>query len=194
MLIALYFERVMPNEWGTNLPYTFPFRASFWCPSKQPNAGAGTAASSEEERLKEDYDREHNVEKVDADTKRGLSLRISGLSKEYEAADGTTTKRRAVNNLSLEMYDGQIFSLLGHNGAGKTTLMSILTGMAPATSGQAVINGFNMSDSADVERVRQRFGFCPQHGAAHILFTSSLRLDLAPPSPCRAQLLLMPLM
>ena len=36
---------------------------------------------------------------------------------------------RAVDNLSLDMYKGQITALLGHNGAGKTTTMSILTGL-----------------------------------------------------------------
>ncbi len=38
-------------------------------------------------------------------------------------------RKVAVNNLSLNMYKGQITALLGHNGAGKTTTMSILTGM-----------------------------------------------------------------
>ena len=40
-------------------------------------------------------------------------------------------KRRkvAVNELNLNIYEGQITALLGHNGAGKTTTMSILTGM-----------------------------------------------------------------
>ena len=38
-------------------------------------------------------------------------------------------RKKAVNNLSLDIYKGQITILLGHNGAGKTTTMSILTGM-----------------------------------------------------------------
>ena len=37
-------------------------------------------------------------------------------------------RAKAVSNLSLNMYKGQITALLGHNGAGKTTTMSILTG------------------------------------------------------------------
>lgn len=37
-------------------------------------------------------------------------------------------KKVAVNNMTLNMYEGQITALLGHNGAGKTTTMSILTG------------------------------------------------------------------
>jgi len=38
------------------------------------------------------------------------------------------SKKVAVRDISLNMYEGQITALLGHNGAGKTTTMSILTG------------------------------------------------------------------
>ena len=48
-------------------------------------------------------------------------------------------RKKAVNNLSLTMYSGQIFALLGHNGAGKTTTISILTGLMEATSGIASV-------------------------------------------------------
>ena len=46
------------------------------------------------------------------------------------ASHETKAKQRkvAVNELNLNMYEGQITALLGHNGAGKTTTMSILTG------------------------------------------------------------------
>jgi ATP-binding cassette subfamily A (ABC1) protein 3 len=165
MLIGLYFDRVMPNEWGTNLPYTFCFQRSFWCGSSK-KADASAQAADQTEGEAEEYNRQHNVQPLTADFKRdhNLSLRISHLVKEFEASDANSSKRRAVNDLCVDMFDGQIFALLGHNGAGKTTLMSILTGMAPATAGRAVINGFDMSNSAEVERVRQNFGFCPQHG------------------------------
>lgn len=55
---------------------------------------------------------------------------------------------------------GQITSLLGHNGAGKTTTISILTGMLPATSGTATINGLSIDD--DMPRIRRSLGLCPQ--------------------------------
>lgn len=50
--------------------------------------------------------------------------------------------KRAVNNLSLNMYQNQIFVLLGHNGAGKTTTISILTGLLQPTSGTATVINF----------------------------------------------------
>ena len=47
--------------------------------------------------------------------------------------------RRAVDDLSLDAYEGQITGLLGHNGAGKTTTMSILVGLFPPTEGTVTI-------------------------------------------------------
>lgn len=46
----------------------------------------------------------------------------------------------AVNDLSLNLYEGQITVLLGHNGAGKTTTLSILTGMYPGHTGSRSVD------------------------------------------------------
>jgi ATP-binding cassette subfamily A (ABC1) protein 3 len=43
--------------------------------------------------------------------------------------------KKAVNDLSLTMYNSQIFALLGHNGAGKTTTISMLTGLIELSGG-----------------------------------------------------------
>ena len=48
---------------------------------------------------------------------------------------------KAVNDLSLDIYQGQITAILGHNGAGKTTLLNMLTGLTGPTSGQALVLG-----------------------------------------------------
>ena len=66
-----------------------------------------------------------------------------------------------MDNLCLNMYQDQITVLLGHNGAGKTTTMSMLVGLFPPTSGDAVINGYSIL--TDMEGVRQSLGLCPQH-------------------------------
>ena len=66
-----------------------------------------------------------------------------------------------MNDLSLNLYEGQITAFLGHNGAGKTTTMSVLTGLYEPTSGTAFINGLNIQE--DLDEIRESLGFCPQH-------------------------------
>ena len=48
----------------------------------------------------------------------------------------------AIEDLSLNFFEGQITSFLGHNGAGKTTLFNMLTGMTAPSSGTAYICGY----------------------------------------------------
>ena len=71
----------------------------------------------------------------------------------------------AVNGLKGEMYEDQIFALLGHNGAGKTTTINILSGMMAATSGKASIYGYDIQ--TEMKELRKMMGICPQH---NILF------------------------
>lgn len=55
--------------------------------------------------------------------------------------------KHAVSNLCLNMYQNQIFVLLGHNGAGKTTTISMLTGMLSPSSGSASVIIFFMKQN-----------------------------------------------
>ena len=63
----------------------------------------------------------------------------------------------AVNNVSLEVNQGEIFGLVGPDGAGKTTMIRMLTGIMDATSGS-----INVLGAADPEQVKSRFGYVPQ--------------------------------
>ncbi|HLQ14190.1 MAG TPA: polyamine ABC transporter ATP-binding protein [Steroidobacteraceae bacterium] len=58
----------------------------------------------------------------------------------------------AVNNVSLRVYKGEIFCLLGGSGCGKTTLLRMLAGFEPPTSGALFIDGQNMADIPPYER------------------------------------------
>lgn len=62
------------------------------------------------------------------------------LSKQYNQPDGPL----AVDGIDLQIRVGEIFSLLGPNGAGKTTLLSMLCGLFPPTSGEAIIAGHSV--------------------------------------------------
>lgn len=66
------------------------------------------------------------------------------MSKKYETSNGREDYT-ALKPFSLAIEDKEIFGLLGPNGAGKTTLISVLTGMYPKTSGNAWINGVEVS-------------------------------------------------
>uniref|UniRef100_A0A8C3VUR2 ABC transporter domain-containing protein n=1 Tax=Catagonus wagneri TaxID=51154 RepID=A0A8C3VUR2_9CETA len=67
----------------------------------------------------------------------------------------------AVNDMSLNLYEGQITVLLGQNGAGKTTILSILTGRYLPTRGKVYIGGNDISKN--INEIRENMGFCPQH-------------------------------
>lgn len=75
----------------------------------------------------------------------------------------------AVKGLSLKMYTGQIFALLGHNGAGKTTTISMLTGLLQASGGNAEVFGVDIL--SDIAAVREFLGVCPQHDVLFDLLT-----------------------
>ncbi|OQR74440.1 ATP-binding cassette sub-family A member 1-like, partial [Tropilaelaps mercedesae] len=85
-----------------------------------------------------------------------LGVSIRHLTKVYSGC-----KKAAVNNLSLNFYENQITSFLGHNGAGKTTTISILTGLYPPTSGTAKIYAQDIRE--DMDTIRHSLGVCPQH-------------------------------
>ncbi len=67
----------------------------------------------------------------------------------------------AVRDVTINMYENQVFCLLGHNGAGKTTTINMLTGMSNITSGNAKINGYDVI--TEMNRIRTTMGVCPQH-------------------------------
>ncbi|MDE7120558.1 MAG: ATP-binding cassette domain-containing protein, partial [Oscillospiraceae bacterium] len=61
-------------------------------------------------------------------------IEVRNLTKHYG-------DKKAVNDISFTVNDGEILGFLGPNGAGKSTTMNMLTGYISSTSGQALING-----------------------------------------------------
>jgi len=66
----------------------------------------------------------------------------------------------AVNGITFDVAEGEIFGLLGPNGAGKSTLIRMLTTLLLPTAGTAVVNGFDIVRQAD--GVRKSIGVIPQ--------------------------------
>ena len=67
-------------------------------------------------------------------------LEIRGLEKTY---GGT---KKAVDNVNLEIKDGEIFGFIGHNGAGKTTTIKCAVGILPFEKGEIFIDGMNIKE------------------------------------------------
>ncbi len=72
-------------------------------------------------------------------------VRIKGVTKKF----GNFT---AVNNVDLDIYQGELFCLLGGSGCGKTTLLRMLAGFETPTSGSILIDGKDMSEVPPYER------------------------------------------
>ena len=84
------------------------------------------------------------------------AVEIKNLTKKFG-------EKTAVNGISLEIRDGELFGLLGINGAGKTTTLRILSCLSKATSGEAFIYG--KSVSKDTKEVRQMINISTQETA-----------------------------
>ncbi|MDO4543337.1 MAG: ATP-binding cassette domain-containing protein [Clostridia bacterium] len=70
------------------------------------------------------------------------AIKIEKLTKDFKS-------RRAVNELDLEIREGECFALLGQNGAGKTTTIKLLCCLLPPTSGEAFVFGKSILHEAD---------------------------------------------
>ena len=66
----------------------------------------------------------------------------------------------ANDNLSFEVYAGEIFGFLGANGAGKTTAIRILSGLSKPTSGEVMVGGFNAYNQT--EMIKKSIGYMSQ--------------------------------
>jgi len=96
-------------------------------------------------------------------------IEIKDLTKKYK-------KITAVDNLSLDIKEGEIFGLLGPNGAGKTTTLLMLTTLRKPTSGTAYVNGFDVVK--DPDHVRKSIGIVFQDPSSDDILTGYENLKL----------------
>ena len=76
---------------------------------------------------------------------------------------------KAVENVSFEVKEGEIFGLLGPNGAGKSTTISMISTLYPPTEGNIIFEGSNVFDNP--KRLRNRLGVVPQDIALYPTLT-----------------------
>ncbi|RMA58785.1 ABC transporter ATP-binding protein [Ulvibacter antarcticus] len=81
-----------------------------------------------------------------------MSISVSNISKSYKDV-------KALQNISFEVNEGELFGLIGPDGAGKTTLFRILTTLLFADEGSATVADYNVV--ADYKKIRNNVGYMP---------------------------------
>ncbi len=82
----------------------------------------------------------------------------------------------AVENLNLEIMEGELFSLLGPNGAGKTTTINILDGIMKPTKGTVTIAGFDVT--MNIDAIKKMIGLCPQEASVFKFLSARENIEL----------------
>ncbi|ODM88894.1 ATP-binding cassette sub-family A member 3 [Orchesella cincta] len=127
MSLTVYLENVLPSKFGVRKPWYYIFQLSTYVNSKPNGSVVGPAIEVD-----------GGVEQVPGfevqESNADVGIDIRNLRKNFGS------NKVAVDGVSMKMYNGEIFALLGHNGAGKTTTISMLTGMFAPSSGTAKHN------------------------------------------------------
>jgi putative ABC transport system ATP-binding protein len=84
----------------------------------------------------------------------GNIIEVSNLTKVYQTRG--VGELKAVDNVNLEVNDGEFLTILGPSGSGKTTLLNMIGGLDKPTSGKIVLDGSEISQLNDSELVRVR--------------------------------------
>ena len=102
------------------------------------------------------------------------ALKVENLTKIY--SEKSSNKIKALNNLNLEVKEGEIFGLLGPNGAGKTTFLNILAGTVIKNSGSVNVWGYDLDQNP--RQVRSSIGIVPQEVNLDPFFNPKSLLEL----------------
>ena len=101
-------------------------------------------------------------------------LSVKNLSKNYSKNNSTSVN--ALNNLNLDVKQGEIFGLLGPNGAGKSTFINILGGIVIKSKGSVNVWGYDLDK--DPRQVRASLGIVPQEVNLDPFFNPRKLLEL----------------
>jgi ABC-2 type transport system ATP-binding protein len=103
------------------------------------------------------------------------ALSVENLTKIYSDSKNNNSEK-ALDNLSFEVKQGEVFGLLGPNGAGKTTFLSILGGTVIKTRGKINVWGFDLDKNP--RQVKASIGIVPQEINLDVFFTPRKLLEL----------------
>lgn len=103
---------------------------------------------------------------------RSLILETKALRAGYD-------RQNVLNEVSINVKQGEIAAVLGHNGTGKTTLLKTIFGTVPATSGQVLFEAMDVTNASYQEKMRSGFFFTPAERNVFAELTVEENLELA---------------
>ncbi|CAF0888563.1 unnamed protein product [Brachionus calyciflorus] len=195
LILTFYFDNVFPGDHGIAKPWNFPllaikslFQTKLTTTESYHSFMDDTTSNKNLNTIrnvKYEINTEKNfhnlpvfIEDESIYSKRKIGIKIENISKQFKQLGQV---KQAVQNLSLNIYEGQISVLLGHNGAGKSTTISMITGLAKPTNGRILVNDIDVVKNT--KGARKCIGFCPQYNLLfddltvyeHLKFYSKLK-------------------
>ena len=106
-----------------------------------------------------------------------MSVIVKNLTHIYD--EGMPFASKALDDISFEIKDNDFVGLIGHTGSGKSTLIQHLNGLLKPSSGQIIVNGFNIRDKdLKLTEIRKRVGIVFQY-PEYQLFEETVEKDIA---------------
>jgi len=104
-----------------------------------------------------------------------MSIKVENLS--YTYMKGTPFEKKALDNINIDIDDGEFLGIIGHTGSGKSTLVQHLNGILKPTSGKIYIDGVDISGK-NAKELRNQVGIVFQY-PEHQLFEETVFKDIA---------------
>lgn len=106
-----------------------------------------------------------------------MSIKTENLTHIY--MPGSPFEKTALNNVSVEIKDGEFVALIGHTGSGKSTLIQHFNGLLEATSGKIIVDGVDITDKKiKLTDIRKKVGLVFQY-PEYQLFEETIAKDIS---------------
>ena len=79
--------------------------------------------------------------------------------------------KSVLENINLEIEEGEVVSIIGQNGAGKSSLLRLMAGLTKPTSGEVLVDGIKSQDKKQAKEIRRKIGIVFQNPENQILFS-----------------------
>ena len=108
---------------------------------------------------------------------QAMSITVENVS--YTYGKGSPFEKKALDDVSFKIEDGDFIGLIGHTGSGKSTLIQLLNGLIKPDSGTIIVNDFNLTaEKIDLKKVRSTVGIVFQY-PEYQLFEETVYKDIA---------------